>query len=198
MRGEDISNRQAAALFDNAILVVLEKLAERLPAVLIDTLREQWNRLAGLDKENCRDRTTTTGLDETGQGVQGYRRDSRCGLANGHGGSGEDGNAKVFKSGREFAARPGLVPGQVGTGGKVKLLGISKRGDTYLRTRLIHGARAVLTHAKEPSAWAEQLGKRPPPNAVTVALANKIARIIWALLAHDKRYQKDQVSVQPV
>ncbi len=60
------------------------------------------------------------------------------------------GDAKAFKSGREFAAWLGLVPEQTGTGGRIRLLGISKRGDTYLRTLLIHGARSVLTHAKEP------------------------------------------------
>jgi hypothetical protein len=99
------------------------------------------------------------------------------------------GDAKAFKSGRECAAWLGLVPGQVGTGDKVRLLGISKRGDTYLRTLLIHGARAVLAHAKEPSAWVQEICKRRPPNVVTVALANKMARTIWALLAHDRQYE---------
>jgi transposase len=107
------------------------------------------------------------------------------------------GDAKAFRSGREFAAWLGLVPGQVGTGGKVRLLGISKRGDTYLRTLLIHGARSVLTHAKEPGAWVEQIRKRRPANVVTVALANKIARTIWALLAHDRPYVQSYVSVKP-
>jgi transposase len=193
----EVMNRSRAAL-DKAIPVVLEKLAERLPAVLIDTLREQWNRLAGLDKE----------ITEIERRLQAWmKQDEACktiaeipgvGLLTATAAVATMGNAKAFKSGREFSAWLGLVPGQVGTGGKVKLLGISKRGDTYLRTLLIHGARAVLTHAKEPNAWAEQLGKRRPPNVVTVALANKMARMIWALLAHDKRYQKHHVSVQPV
>lgn len=61
------------------------------------------------------------------------------------------GDPKAFKSGREFAAWLGLVPGQAGTGGKTKLLGISKRGDVYLRTLLTHGARSVLNHTKQPS-----------------------------------------------
>jgi transposase len=63
------------------------------------------------------------------------------------------GDAKAFKSGREFAAWLGLVPRQSGTGGRVKLLGISKRGDTYLRTLLIHGARSVLSHSHELPQW---------------------------------------------
>ena len=107
------------------------------------------------------------------------------------------GDAKAFKSGREFAAFLGLVPQQTGTGGKVRLLGISKRGDTYVRTLLIHGARAVLSHAKDPSEWVEQIRTRRPANVVTVALANKMARTIWALLAHDRQYQKGFISVKP-
>lgn len=106
------------------------------------------------------------------------------------------GDAKAFRSGREFAAWLGLVPAQTGTGGRVRLLGISKRGDTYLRTLLIHGARTVLTHAKEPGKWLQDIGKRRPPNVVTVALANKMARTIWALLAHDREYDKEHVSVR--
>jgi transposase len=108
------------------------------------------------------------------------------------------GHAKSFRSGREFAAWLGLVPGQTGSGGKVELLGISKRGDTYLRTLLIHGARSVLTHAKDPGEWVEQVKKRRPLNVVVVALANKIARTIWALLAHQRPYEKGYRSVRPV
>jgi transposase len=74
------------------------------------------------------------------------------------------GDAKAFKSGREFAAWIGLVPRQTGTGGRVRLLGISKRGDKYLRTLLIHGARAVLTHNKSPPEWLTELEKRRPKN----------------------------------
>jgi transposase len=107
------------------------------------------------------------------------------------------GDAKAFRSGREFAAWAGLVPRQTGSGGKVQLHGISKRGDTYLRTLLIHGARSVLQHTKEPGPWVRQLGQRRPPNVVVVALANKMARTIWALLAHGRAYQPGHVSVRP-
>ncbi len=74
------------------------------------------------------------------------------------------------------------------------MLGISKRGDRYLRTLLIHGARAVLTNDKSPPEWAVRLAERRPFNVATVALANKTARTIWALLAHDRAYQADFVS----
>jgi transposase len=107
------------------------------------------------------------------------------------------GDARAFRSGREFAAWAGLVPRQTGTGGKTHLHGISKRGDTYLRTLLIHGARSVLMHVKEPGPWVERMKQRRPANVVIVALANKMARTIWAVLAHGRTYQKEYVSVRP-
>lgn len=107
------------------------------------------------------------------------------------------GEASAFKSGREFCAWLGLVPRQSGTGGKVKLLGISKRGDTYLRTLLIHGARSVLTHAKEPGPWLEQIKTRRPANVVIVAQAAKMARTIWAVTACQQDYQRGHQSVRP-
>ena len=104
------------------------------------------------------------------------------------------GDAKHFADGRQLAAWLGLVPRQHSSGGKQTLLGISKRGDTYLRTLLIHGARAVLTHAREPAPWITELRQRRPLNVAVVALANKMARTIWALLAHERTYQKAFVS----
>jgi len=100
------------------------------------------------------------------------------------------GQAKTFASGREFAAWLGLVPRQVGTGGRVKLLG-------YLRTLLIHGARAVLTHSKDPGSWLEQLKSRRPTNVAIVAQAAKMARTIWALTAKEQDYQRGYQSVRP-
>lgn len=107
------------------------------------------------------------------------------------------GDAKTFKSGREFAAFLGLVPRQSGTGGKIRLGSISKRGDPYTRTLLIHGARSVLCHTKLPTAWQKEIQARRPANVAAVAMANKMARTAWAILAHGKAYQKDYVSAQP-
>jgi transposase len=105
------------------------------------------------------------------------------------------GDATQFKNGRQVAAWIGLVPHQNSSGGKERMLGISKRGDVYLRTLLIHGARAVVREAsKHPEAdtWLMRLVKRRHPNIATVALANKNARIAWALLAHPERtYRTD-------
>jgi transposase len=101
------------------------------------------------------------------------------------------GDIQHFHNGRQLAAWLGLVPRQHSSGGKPRMLGISKRGDTYLRTLLIHGARSVVRHAKTPGDWLNSLLTRRPTNVATVALANKNARIVWALLAHDRRYQAD-------
>jgi transposase len=102
------------------------------------------------------------------------------------------GDARNFKNGRQLAAWLGIVPKQHSTGGKPTLLGISKRGDTYLRTLLIHGARAVIRAAERKASSDSWLGKllaRRNKNVAAVALANKNARTIWALLAHDREYE---------
>jgi len=102
------------------------------------------------------------------------------------------GNAASFRNGRQFAAWLGLVPRHQSSGGRTRLLGISKRGDRYIRTLLIHGARSALGcsgHKKDPrSLWLQKLCGRRPYNVVAVALANKNARIIWALLRHGVTY----------
>jgi transposase len=103
------------------------------------------------------------------------------------------GDIRHFRNSRQLAAWLGLVPRQHSSGGKARLLGISKRGDVYLRTLLIHGARSVIHHAKTPTTWLQGLLQRRPGNVATVALANKNARIVWALLAHDRTYQPDWI-----
>jgi transposase len=108
------------------------------------------------------------------------------------------GNAREFKNGRQLAAWMGLVPRQNSSGGKQNLLGISKRGDTYLRTLLIHGARSVIQYAEkkaDESSWLRKLMARRNKNVAAVALANKNARTIWALLAHDRTFRSDYIPV---
>jgi len=103
------------------------------------------------------------------------------------------GDAKTFKSGRELAAWLGLVPRQHSTGGKTRLLGISKRGDVALRALFVHGARAVIrfhaTSTEPQHAWLRQLCARRHKNIAAVALAAKNARIAWALLARNDSYR---------
>ncbi len=103
------------------------------------------------------------------------------------------GDAKQFRSGRELAAWIGLVPKQYSTGGRTTLLGIGKRGHTRLRCNLIHGARSALQwHIEKPSRWshwAKTLKATKKPNVVAVAMANKMARMIWVVLAKNEDYQ---------
>jgi transposase len=107
------------------------------------------------------------------------------------------GDAKAWRSGREFSASLGLVPAHAGTGGKVRVGHLSKRGDPYLRTLLIHGARSVIEHAKNKPKWLQELLARRPKNVAVVALANKMARTAWAIVAHGRTYQRDWKSSKP-
>ncbi|EWS52523.1 MULTISPECIES: IS110 family transposase [unclassified Methylibium] len=104
------------------------------------------------------------------------------------------GDARNFDNGRQFAAWLGVVPRQHSSGGKPTLLGMSKRGDAYLRTLLIHGARSVIyraTQRADVDGWLMKLVTRRNKNVAAVALANKTARIAWALLAHDRKFEAD-------
>ena len=108
------------------------------------------------------------------------------------------GNAEQFTNGRQMAASLGLTPKQHSSGGKDRLLGISKRGDVYLRSLLIHGARSVIWNAKKKddrlSQWVTSLAIRRHPNVAAAALANKTVRIAWAMLRNGTDYQPDRIA----
>jgi len=108
------------------------------------------------------------------------------------------GDASAFAKGRDLAAWLGLTPRQHSTGGKTKMLGISKRGNRYLRKQLIHGARAAMPHlAAKPTkigAWLQQLLARSHPNVVVVALAAKLARIVWAVLRRQTSFDQGAIA----
>lgn len=103
------------------------------------------------------------------------------------------GNAHAFKNGRQFAASLGLVPGQRSSGGRIQLLGITKRGDRYLRKLLVQGARAIMKvagrHNNRLCNWVRELMARRHKHVVAVALANKMARTIWALLVKGEQFE---------
>ena len=105
------------------------------------------------------------------------------------------GDGHLFQRGRDASAWVGLVPGQHSSGGKDKLLGISKRGDAYLRTLLVHGARSAIQAAKgredSLSRWVQNLCTRRNKNIAAVALANKTMRMAWAILKTGADYQAD-------
>jgi transposase len=105
------------------------------------------------------------------------------------------GDAGQYPKSRQMAAAIGLTPRQHSSGGKDRLLGISKRGDVYLRTLLVHGARSVVARAKHKddrlSRWVTGIAQRRHPNVAAVALANKTARMAWAMLRNDTDYDPD-------
>ena len=104
------------------------------------------------------------------------------------------GDGSAFKKGRDLSAWLGLVPRQISTGGKPKLIGISKRGNVYLRKLFIHGARTVLHLVKDRSTpmakWIDRLKQRTHPNVAATAMANKLARIAWAVLTKRDRFNQ--------
>jgi transposase len=103
-----------------------------------------------------------------------------------------------FKRGRDLSANLGLVPREHSSGGKQRLYSITKRGDRYLRTLLIHGARSALRWADGKDdrllRWAQTLAERRGTNVAAVALGNKLSRIAWALLVHGRDYQPNYVA----
>ena len=167
----------------------LGRLSDRLPAMVIETWREQYARLSELDEQISQIERRLRQWQREDSATMRIAAIPGVGLLSATAAVATMGDARAFKSGREFAAWLGLVPRQTGTGGRVRLLGISKRGDKYLRTLLIHGARSVLTHSKSPPEWLSELVKRRPKNVAVVAMANKMARTIWALTAHESAYQ---------
>lgn len=108
------------------------------------------------------------------------------------------GNAQQFEDGRQMAAWMGMVPRQHSSGGKTVLLGITKRGDKYLRTLLIHGARAALrsyqSHPERMPQWVHRLLQRKHPNVVCVAIANRTVRVAWAMLTRGEDYRPAQAT----
>lgn len=105
------------------------------------------------------------------------------------------GSGKQYKKGKQMASAIGLTPKQVSSGNRDRLLGISKRGDAYLRTLLVHGARAVMAQAKHRedrlSCWVMDIAKRKHPNVAAVALANKTARMAWAMMQTGADYNPE-------
>lgn len=178
----------------NEAVRMLDELADTLPAIVIDMLHEQFQRIEVLTRDiRTIERRLAAWLrqDEAATRLAAI---PGVGLLTATAAVATIGQASTFRSGREFAAFLGLVPRQSGTGGRVKLLGISKRGDVYLRTLLIHGARSVLARPKYLNDALQRLLARRPFNVVVVALANKMARTIWALLAHARAYQSGYVA----
>jgi transposase len=171
----------------------LGDLRKRLPEVLEDadneltSLTREVARVAQMDKKIARSFTRSEACQRLAR-IEGIGPVTATALVS------SVGAARAYRNGREMAAWLGLVPRQHSTGGKPRLLGISKRGDRYTRKLLIHGARAVVKHAAKKSdrrsTWISALAARRGTNIASVALANKNARIAWAMLAREQEYRK--------
>ena len=171
-----------------AFPAALASLDGNLPGMLIDTLREQWARIQSVDKEmSTIEARLKQALSET-PACKAIAEIPGVGLLTATAAVASMGDPHTFKTGREFAAWLGLVPRQTGTGGRIRQLGISKRGDVYLRTLLMHGARAIIATGKR-SDWVTGLLARRPYSVVVAAIANKLARTIWAVLAKGRPYE---------
>ncbi len=170
--------RQAAAAAE-----VLPELARRVIGDLLDQLRVLDERIGGYDKEieaQARQCEPAQRLMK----IRGIGATTALAIV------ATVGNAREFKNGRQFAAWIGLVPGQYSTGGRTRLGHISKRGDAYLRNLLVQGARSVInsaaSHQDRMSRWVIELKPRRGYYRTLVAIANKNARIAWALLAKNE------------
>jgi len=167
------------------------RLDGRVSEMVLEALREQLGLINDL----------TSRIESIEQKLEMYERtDDRCKRLRAIPGVGpltataivaSVGDAREFRSAREFAAWLGVVPKQSGTGGRVRLLGISKRGSPYLRAMVIHCARAVAARQKVQPPWLVKMLQTKHWNVAVVAQANKIARVIWALLAHGRVYCAD-------
>lgn len=185
------------ALFKD-IEKTLESLADRLPQMVRDSFREQVDRIKSLSQDMLAIEKRLALQLKADPQMRRIAQIPGVGVLTGTAAIATMGDANAFKSGREFCAWLGLVPTQRGSGGKVRLGNISKRGDIYLRTLLIHGARSVLHHVKEPGPWLQQIKQRRPANVVIVAQAAKMARTIWAVTAKEQDYQRGFKSVRPL
>jgi transposase len=191
--GETLSLGRVKAMKEAPL--ALAKLEGKAPGIVLGLVRDHLQRIQGLNQEIEKIEMQLVEWKKRDEATLRIAEIPGIGLLTATALTATIGDAKAFKSGREFSAFLGLVPRQSGTGGRIRLLGMSKRGDIYLRTLLIHGARAVLTHRKNKIPWLTRLLIRRPANVAAVAMANKMARTAWALLAHGRKYQNDYAKV---
>jgi transposase len=188
---------QGAGKVSQLIAVVADPEDTRVPALartvlqgLVDQLRDTERRVEDLDAQLA-EQAKANEVCQRLMTVPGIGPVAATALA------ATVGDATVFESGRHLAAWLGLVPRQTSSGGKERLGGISKAGDGYLRRMLVNGARAVMRWHGKTSPWLAGLLTRRPFNVAVVALANKLARIAWAVMARGEEYRKPAVTAEP-
>jgi transposase len=185
---------QGIARLRHGLPSVLGDAANGLPVLTREVMAEWQQRLWDLDERLASYDRRIAHLAHQHEAAQRLLQLEGVGAATATAVVATIGEGKAFQNGRQLAAWLGLVPRQYSSGGKTRLGHISKRGNVYLRTRLIHGARRVLQRTSKrtdaKSRWAEQLKPRRGNNIAAVALAAKHARIIWAMLARGQEYRR--------
>ncbi len=172
---------------------ILENKDGRLSRVVITLIRELWDEWQELEARIDRTDEQISQFAQENDACQRLQTVPGIGIVTATALVAAVGNGTAFRKGRDLAAWLGLIPKQHSTGGKPKLLGISKRGNSYLRQLFVHGARSVFACLKRDrhhfGRWLDQLQARKRPSVSTVALANKLARIAWAVLTTSQPYR---------
>lgn len=168
-----------------------------LPALMQQLLDQQLQALRQLDEQVLQLEAQLKQVQQADHACQRLRAVPGLGLLGATALAATLGDGRGWRNAREFSCSLGLTPKHRGTGGKVTLGGINKRGSPYLRTLLVSGARSLANSPSAP-AWVLELMKRRPPNVAVVALANKLARTAWALIAHGRDFDRSWVSTAPV
>ncbi|NIT61907.1 MAG: IS110 family transposase [Aliifodinibius sp.] len=184
---------QGAANIRKAMPGILEDAENNLPGLARDVFADNYYRLLQVDKRIAEYDARINEIARQEPLVQRILKIEGIGPITATALVATVGDAKTFNSGRQFAAWLGLTPKQKSSGGKYRLGRISKRGDVYLRTLLIHGSRSAMLHTAKrkdrKSQWVEKLKERRNANIAAIALAAKNARIIWSVLSKDEEYR---------
>lgn len=179
-----------------ALPVIIENGDGKLTAIMQRTINQLYCELKNIDLEMGYYENELSNLYQQHEAAQKISSIPGLGMLTALSVVALIGDAKQFLNARHFAAYLGLVPRQHSSGGHEKILGISKRGNTFVRTMLIHGARAVIMHVEKKtdnrSQWIKNLKLRAGFNKTAVALANKNARIIWALLTKQEEFNHER------
>jgi transposase len=188
---------RSVSRFKKELPQTLEQASSRIPEVIQRAINRLYTELLNLEEEIKGYEQELTALFEQSEDCQRLATIPGVGLLSALAMVSLIGDVKQFKSSRHLSAYLGLVPRQHSSGGREQLLGISKRGNTTARTLLIHGARSVLMrvdrHDDQRSRWLKGVRERVGFNKACVALANKQARVIWALLTRQETYVMNHV-----
>lgn len=171
------------------------QIEQRLPAAMVQLLDSQLQALRALDEQLAALQAQIEAVQRHSEVAQRLRQVPGIGLLGATALAATLGDASAWRGAREFACSMGLTPRHTGTGGKIRMGGISKRGDAYIRTLLIHGARNLVRCA-EPSPWIAGMLQRRPFNVVATAVAHKLARTAWAMVAQGTAWQADHKTVK--